>query len=889
MVFGVCRRLLRQESDVEDAFQATFLVLARRAAAIRKTASLGSWLHGVAWRVAMRARADTARRAAREQSCPATPRADHSDEVSWAEVRAILDEELARLPDRYRAPLVQCYLEGQTQDEAARHLGWSPRTLRRRLGRARDLLRARLEARGLALSAGLLTVAVAERVGVPEALAGSVTRAAVLIAAARPTAGVVSPAVVRLAEGVLQRTLLARFGPIAATLLIALTLAGGVWLAWGGTASPPPAAAIEPGKAADREAAAALDAQGDPLPAGALARFGTVRFRHGGPVEALSLSADGKRLATGADDGTIRLWDVQTGKLLRRWDGLGAFSMGFSVALSPDGKALATPARTDGAGGPEQVALWDTTTGKELRRVGEPLTSPCSRLAFSPDGKLVAGGEWESGKVLVWDAETGKEIKGWKAHAGTLTAVAFADARRLVTGGDNADKAVRLWDATSGAEIRSFTGHEDRVLCATVSPDAKVLATGASDATARLWDLASGKEMHILKGHEYGVGAVAFSPDSTTLLTGGHDGRIRLWEVATGKELRQVPGRQGGITGIFFTPDSKEFVGGGYDCTVRVRDVETGKDVHAFVGHEGPVAGVAYSPDGKVLATAGGDRTVRLWSGGKEIRRLTVGGPGGGASAVTFSPDGKTLAAASFQGVTLWDAATGKELRRLEGHKGWVLCLSFAPDGRSLASGGDDKTVRLWDPETGKELRWIDSRDGTLRSIAFSPDGKMLAACGGFLDPQAVRVWDPATGKGLAGLPAGAAGATGLAFSPDGTVLATASEDYTVRLWDVTKRTLVRSWKADDALTFPTPLSFSHDGRLLVTGSNARVPGKPWAVVRMVRVWEVSSGKERCSFRGHDGPIQAVAVSPDGTVIASGSEDTTVLLWDLAGRLRAER
>jgi RNA polymerase sigma factor (sigma-70 family) len=889
MVLGVCRRLLRQEPDVEDAFQATFLVLARRAAAIRKTGSLGSWLHGVAWRVAMRARADTARRAVREQSCPATARADHSEEVSWAEVRAILDEELARLPARYRAPLVQCYLEGQTQDEAARQLGWSPRTLRRRLGRARDLLRARLEGRGLALAAGLLTVAVAERVGVPDALAGSVTRAAVLIAAARPTAGAVSAAAVRLAEGALQGTLLSRLGAIAATLLIILTLAGGAWLAWGRPASPPPATAVEDSQTADRRAAATLDAQGDPLPAGALARLGTERFRHGGPVEALSLSADGKRLATGADDGTIRFWDVQTGKLLRRWDGLGAFVMGFSVALSPDSKVLATSARTDGAGGPEQVALWDTATGKELRRLGEPLASPCSRLAFSPDGKLVAGGEWESGKVLVWDAETGKEIKGWKAHAGTVTAVAFADARRLVTGGDNADKAVRVWDATTGAQIRSFTAHKDRVLCATVSPDAKVLATGAADATARLWDLASGKEMDVLKGHEYGVGAVAFSPDGKTLLTGGHDGRIRLWEVATGKELRQVPGRQGGITGIFFTADGKQIVAGGYDSTVRVRDIETGKDVHAFVGHEGPVAGVAYSPDGKLLATAGSDRTVRLWSCGKEIRRLIVGGPGGGASAVTFSPDGKTLAAAAFQGVTLWDAATGKELRRLEGHKGWVLCLFFAPDGRSLASGGDDKTVRLWDPATGNELRRIDGHDGSVRTIAISPDGKMLATGGGFPTPETIRLWDPTTGKALAGLPATAGTVTGLTFSPDGTVLATVSEDYTVRLWDVGKRTLVRSWKADDGLTFPTPLSFSPDGRLLITGSNARVPDKPWAVVRMVRVWEISSGKERCSFRGQDGPIQAVAVSPDGTVIASGSEDTTVLLWDLAGRLRVEK
>src|SRR5262245_52143918 len=191
--------------------------------------------------------------------------------------------------------------------------------------------------------------------------------------------------------------------------LLALALAGGALLAW-----PVPPSGAEPPKSAPEKAEAVLDALGDPLPEGALARLGTLRFRHRGEILVLSLSADGKLLATGDTANTISLWDVASGKLLHRFKGVCAAGSAHSLAVAPDGKTLAAPVHGEGdAAAREQVVLLDTATGKEVRRLGKPFGSLCSRLVFSADGKAVAAGEGQTGEVHVWDAATGKEIKTW--------------------------------------------------------------------------------------------------------------------------------------------------------------------------------------------------------------------------------------------------------------------------------------------------------------------------------------------------------------------------------------------------------------------------------------------------------------------------------------------
>jgi RNA polymerase sigma factor (sigma-70 family) len=232
MVLSVCRRVLRHDQDAEDAFQATFLVLAKKAGSLRKHESLGSWLHGVAYHIAARLRAKEVRRVVHERNAARRPAIDPGEDVAWREIRCLLDSELARLPEQYRGPLVLCYLQGKTQDEAARQLEWSLRTFRRRLKDARDLLVRRLTHRGVTLSAALTAplLADATQAALPPLLTASTVRASMATALENTVCSIVSAQVAALAESGVGSLLTKKVG-VAAVLLVSLMLGLGGLLA----------------------------------------------------------------------------------------------------------------------------------------------------------------------------------------------------------------------------------------------------------------------------------------------------------------------------------------------------------------------------------------------------------------------------------------------------------------------------------------------------------------------------------------------------------------------------------------------------------------------------------------------------------------------------------
>jgi RNA polymerase sigma factor (sigma-70 family) len=574
LVLGVCWRELRHTQDAEDAFQAAFLVLARKAGSVSWQECVASWLHEVAGRVSAEAKSRALRRRVREKQMDPMPDVACAPQAVQPEMDTVLDQELRRLPERYRAPLLLCCLEGRSRDEAAEQLGWSLGKVKGRLERGRQLLRRRLARRGLTLPAvltPLLLPATAPANVTPVLLNRTLRLVAALAIKEAGNRLAVAPAAV-LAEGVLRTMFLARVKLVAAVLLAVLTLgaiAGAVTFCTPRLQDRAPqsdhqARPPKTDRAAVQTAAVKRPSGEQPGgggPEGMGHPYGAWRpsliVEHGGTVRTVIITPDGRRAASPCFDGVFRVWDVATGQTVHEWH---------------------SPGRN-------------------------------SALAVSPDGRLLAGGN-DRGDLYVWDLATGKTLCARPTRQGNIYHLAFSpDGQTLATA--NHLGTISLFDARSGASLSHLIGHNGRVWWVAFAPDGETLASADENGIIRLWDLAAGRERRQLLGHQGYAAAAVFSPDGRQLASGGIDGTVRLWDPATGQELRQM--KTGPTQSVAFAPDGKTLASCDRAHEIHLWDVQTGAKLHTLRGHTDQVHGVTFAPDGSTLASAGEDRTVRFW------------------------------------------------------------------------------------------------------------------------------------------------------------------------------------------------------------------------------------------------------------------------------------
>jgi WD40 repeat protein len=611
---------------------------------------------------------------------------------------------------------------------------------------------------------------------------------------------------------------------------------------------------------------------------------------HTDSVWSVAFSSDGKMLASGSADGTIRLWNVATHQPLGEAlsDHTGDV---YSVAFSPDGKVLAWGTAYG------TITLLNVATRRPL---GQPLTGHAravNSVAFSPDGKTLASGSLDA-TIRLWDVTSGLPLgQPLAGHTSDVYSVAFSsDGKTLASG--SADGTIRLWDVATRRQIgQPLTGHTGSVWSVSFSPTplgggtgSKVLASGSSDATIRLWDVATGKPLNQpITGHRGPVWSVTFSPDGMALASGSSDGTARLWDVTTGKPLGQpFTSPAGQVNSVAFSPNGQILASAGKDGIIRLWNIATRPLLgQPITGITGQVNSVAFSPDSKTLVSGGTNGSLLLWD---VTTQQPLGQPLTDTSNVTsvaFSPDGKVLASGNVSGtIRLWDVstalntsvATRQPLGELVAdHTGDVYSVAFSPappgggtGDKVLASGSADGTIHLWDVATRQPLGLPITATGDVYSVAFSPSGKVLASGG---KDGAISLWDVETRQPLGQPLTGHAGdVTSLAFSPVGQVLASGGKDGVIRLWDVATRQplgLPLTGHTDAV----NSVAFSPDGKMLASGSSDST----------IRLWDVeahqSIGQPLIGSTGH---VTSVAFSPDGKRLASGSDsDPTIILWDV--------
>ena len=576
---------------------------------------------------------------------------------------------------------------------------------------------------------------------------------------------------------------------------------------------------------------------------------------HKGSVNALALTSDGKRIVSGSDDNTIRVWDLDTGACLKTLE--GHTSSVKAVALTSDGKRIVS------GSGDKTIRVWDLETGTCLKTL-EGHRDFLHAVALTSDDKRIVSVSWDS-TIRVWDFETGSCLKTLKGHTSSVNAVALtSDGKRIVSG--SGDKTIRVWDLETGVCLKILEGHWGFVTSLALTSDGKRIVSGSSDETIRVWDLETGACLNALKVHDY-VTSLALTSDGKLIVIVLDNPTIRVWDLETGACLQTLEGHWGFVTALALTSDGKRIVSGSWDHTICVWDLDTGSCLKALEGYENCVKAVALTSDGKCIVSGSWDRTIRVWDLDTGSCLKTLEGYTDSVYAVALSSDGKHIVNGSRdRTIRVWDLDTGSCLKTLEGHANSVYAIALSSDGKRIVSGSEDRTICVWNLETGACLKTLEEHTYGVAAVAVTSDGKRIVS--GSRD-HTIRVWDMETGACLKTLEGHTSSVEAVAETSDSKHIVSGSLDNTIRIWDLKTGACLKTLEGHD--DWVNAVAVTTDGKRIVSGSRDHT----------IRVWDMKTGTRLKTLKGHTNDVNAVAVTSDGKRIVSGSDDHTIRVWDM--------
>ncbi|MBD2611365.1 MAG: hypothetical protein FWK04_26905 [Nostoc sp. GBBB01] len=599
---------------------------------------------------------------------------------------------------------------------------------------------------------------------------------------------------------------------------------------------------------------------------------------HTAAVLAVDVSPDSSLIASVSIDQTIKLWRRDGTQVATLKGHKGAVR---AIDFSSDGQMLASGGE-DGT-----IKLWkpDGTLIKSFKAH----TGSIWGLAFSPDGQFLASGSWDK-TVKLWKPD-GTLLNIFQGYKMGFSGITFSPDGQILAAA-NLDRTVKLWKRNAlgwenAQPLQILQGHTAWIMKVVFTPDGQTIVSGSEDKTVKLWkrDSKDGsyREYKTLKGHTAGVWGVDLSADGQTIASASLDKTIKLWNI-DGTELRTLKGHSASVWGVTFSPDNTFIASAGTENVVRLWQKENPFQ-KSIIAHEAGIWSIAIAPDSSTIATASHENTAKLWSRqGKLLKTFTQSG--GAIFEVSFSEDGKLIALRCYDDTLRLKKLNGSLVASYKDLLNKPLAAVLSPDGKTIAMGSVEKFIQIWKrhrpaPQT------IKAHEAEVWEVAFSPDSRLIASVSG---DGTAKLWT-LDGKLLETLKGHTAAIWRVTFSQDSKMLATGSGDNTVKLWAVGGESALS--KQHQKRSFPRQVtSEPQRGKLLQTlkGHIAAIWGVAFtpdgkivasgSVDTTVKLWQVD-GKELTTLRGHTAAIRKIAISRDGTLLASGGDDNTLILWNL--------